>query len=110
MIKIFVDDVRPTPNDFDYRCNTVSETVSLINKLYKKGNSEILLSLDHDAGDFAANGGGDYINILNRLEDMRHGGHLTHLNLFIHPHSMNVVGVQNMRNIINANSKWMREI
>ena len=107
MIKIFVDDVRPVPAGFDYSCHTTNETVSLIRKLYKKGTTDIYLSLDHDAGDYASNGG-DYINILNQLEDMRYGGHLTHLNLTVHTHSMNPVGVQNMKNIVDANNGWMK--
>ena len=100
MIKIYVDDVRQAPDGFDYTCHTTNETVSLIRKLYKKGIANIYLSLDHDAGDYATSGG-DYINILNQLEDMRHGGHLTHLNLTVHTHSMNPVGIQNMRKIVN---------
>ena len=59
-----------------------------------------LIDLDHDAGEFASDGG-DYINILNWLEE-------TGRNYPIRIHSMNPVGVENMRRIIERNG-W-REV
>lgn len=52
------------------------------------------------AGDYVSDGG-DYINILNWLEE-------TGRNYPIHIHSMNPVGVKNMRRIIERNG-W-REV
>ena len=54
-----------------------------------------LISLDQDAGDWVEFGG-DYINILNWLEE-------TGRNYTIHIHSANPVGVENMRKIIKSN-------
>ena len=54
-----------------------------------------LLDLDHDAGDYEF-GGGDYIRILDWLEE-------TGRNYPIKIHSMNVVGAENMRAIIERN-------
>ena len=54
-----------------------------------------LISLDHDAGDYA-NRGGDYIKLLDWLEE-------TSRSYPIHLHSQNVVGVANMRAIIEHN-------
>ena len=54
-----------------------------------------LIDIDHDAGDFV-NQGGDYIKLLDWLEE-------TGRNYPIHIHSMNVVGVENMRRIIQKN-------
>ena len=54
-----------------------------------------MLSVDHDAGDFASDGG-DYIELLKWLE-------ATGRSYPIHIHSMNPVGVQNMRAIIQHN-------
>ena len=105
MIKIFVDDVRSAPNGFIH-FYTVSDTVGFIRRMYKSGNTDFYLSLDHDAGDYAL----DYINILKQLEDMRHCGKLNHIKLDVHFHSMNVVGVMNMRAIVNANRDWMKEV
>lgn len=54
-----------------------------------------LIDIDHDAGDFADQGG-DYIKLLDWLEE-------TGRNYPIRIHSMNPVGVQNMRAVIQKN-------
>ena len=54
-----------------------------------------LIDTDHDAGDYASDGG-DYIKILDWLEE-------TGRNYPIHIHSMNSVGAANMRAIIQRN-------
>lgn len=54
-----------------------------------------LIDIDHDAGDYARDGG-DYINLLNWLEE-------TGRNYPIHIHSANPVGIANMRRIIKRN-------
>lgn len=53
------------------------------------------ISIDHDAGDFAEDGG-DYITLLDWMEE-------TGRNYPIHIHSQNPVGVANMRRIIQKN-------
>lgn len=58
----------------------------------------IIIDLDHDAGDYADRGG-DYIKILDWLE---HEG-IVDTGYFFHIHSMNPVGVQNMKAIIEHN-------
>ena len=59
-------------------------------------NVEIeLIDTDHDAGDYAQYGG-DYIKFLDWLEE-------TGRNYPIRIHSMNSVGVENMRRIIKRN-------
>lgn len=61
-----------------------------------------LISLDHDAGDYAVDGG-DYIKLLDWLEWLYQGkGTYTQF----HIHSMNPVGVANMRAIIQRNG-WV---
>jgi hypothetical protein len=59
-----------------------------------------LIDIDHDAGDFFQDGG-DYIKILDWME-------VTNRNYPIHIHSMNPVGIENMRRIIQRNG-W-REV
>jgi hypothetical protein len=54
-----------------------------------------LIDIDHDAGQFAG-AGGDYIKLLDWLEE-------TGRNYPIRIHSMNPVGVANMRRIIQRN-------
>lgn len=60
-----------------------------------------LIDIDHDAGDFAQDGG-DYIHLLDWLEE-------TGRNYPIRIHSMNPVGVENMRRIIRKNG-WIEFI
>ena len=99
-MKIWIDDVRPAPIDYVW-CHTVNEAKSKIlayECLKELGFLDMdieLIDLDHDAGDFV-NEGGDYIRILDWLEE-------TGRNYPIRIHSMNPVGVANMRRIIEKN-------
>lgn len=61
-------------------------------------NAIDLIDIDHDAGGYAKDGG-DYIKLLDWLEE-------TGRNYPIRIHSMNPVGVQNMRAIIQKN-RWI---
>lgn len=95
-MKIWVDDVRPAPEGYVW-CKSNGETMTQIMRVEDSGADTIeLLDLDHDAGFFAQYGSGDYIKILDWLE-------ATDRNYPIRIHSMNPVGVQNMRAIIQRN-------
>ena len=121
-MRLWLDDIRPSPEGYLW-CNSVNEakecvidheeTLKCLNEKYNKaikGNlsncvrqiSEAiifstieLIDIDHDAGDYASDGG-DYIKLLDWLEE-------TGRNYPIHIHSMNPVGVENMRRIIERN-------
>lgn len=94
-MKIWVDDVRPAPEGYIH-CLSVDSTKATIEWAMKKGETIELLDLDHDAGKYAVNGG-DYIEILNWLEEYM-------ICFFpIRIHSMNPVGAENMRRIIQRN-------
>lgn len=103
-MKLWVDDVRPAPEGYIW-CKSVNETKKIIrsyNFYDKVGVPKVqcdcsieLIDIDHDAGDYA-NDGGDYIKLLDWLEE-------TGRNYPIHIHSMNPVGVENMRAIIKRN-------
>ncbi len=125
-IKLWVDDVRPVPIGQGYRywARSVNEAKEIINfcerfekrrmniarkcfenreytlrsQVYDslKYASIILIDVDHDAGDYAKDGG-DYIKLLDWLEE-------TGRNYPIRIHTQNVVGAQNMRRIINKNN------
>lgn len=96
-LKIWVDDVRPAPNDY-YWCKTVNSVKRLLCDAHISNCYDIaVIDLDHDAGDYAKEGG-DYIKILDWLEE-------TGRRYPIHIHSMNPVGVANMRAIIQKN-RW----
>lgn len=93
-MKIWVDDVRPAPKGYEWM-KTTEGTIERIKHLSKYGVEIELLDLDHDAGQFVSFGG-DYIKILDFLESVS-------ISIPIRIHSMNVVGRENMRRIIQRN-------
>lgn len=123
-MKLWVDDLRPVPDGY-IGVKSVNEAISWIQTSEKiihdsvelaNGNftnrnfqpksfyfdraerwSLELIDLDHDAGDYAWDGG-DYIRLLDLLEETRR-------NYPIRIHSMNPVGVLNMRRVIERN-QW----
>lgn len=88
--KLWIDDVRPAPFGYVW-CKSVNEAKQII----ENASSIELINIDHDAGEYACNGG-DYIKLLDWLEETKREYH-------IHIHSMNPVGVENMRRIIERN-------
>ena len=93
-MKLWIDDVRQAPEDYVHY-KTVNGAIFAI-LLYEKKNIPIeVIDIDHDAGEYAIEGG-DYIKLLDWLEE-------TGRNYPIRIHSMNPVGVQNMRAIIQRN-------
>ena len=99
MIKIWIDDIRPAPKGYIW-IRSVNEAKRFFNSPISKNRVITLVDLDHDAGDFASFGG-DYIRLLDWFEE-------TGRNYPIRLHSLNPVGIQNMRRIIVRNG-W-REV
>jgi hypothetical protein len=97
-MKLWIDDVRPAPEGYEW-CRSVNQAKNWIDisEFDFMENIE-LIDIDHDAGIFA-DMGGDYIKLLDWLEE-------TGRNYPIHIHSMNPVGVENMRAIIKRNG-WI---
>ena len=105
-MKLWIDDVRPAPNMYVW-IKSVDEAKECIEFLEERlakissdlrpysGNNIEIIDIDHDAGDYSRFGG-DYIRLLDGLEE-------TGRNYPIHIHSMNSVGVANMRRIIERN-------
>ena len=107
-MKLWIDDVRPAPDGYVWY-KTVEGAKFAIQLREKRCLNDILLrrnhshdaepfeliDIDHDAGDYAQYGG-DYIRLLDWLEE-------TGRNYPIRIHSMNPVGVANMRAIIKRN-------
>lgn len=101
-MKLWIDDVRPAPEGYVW-ITTVNEAkmiLTCVNRMYDithiKNLPKIeLIDIDHDAGDYAQYGG-DYIKLFDWLEE-------TGRNYPIRIHSMNPVGVENMRRIIQRN-------
>ena len=93
-MKIWVDDVRPAPNGYIW-FKTVNQVIDFL----LMHNDEVdLLDLDHDASIDYVSDGGNYIKILDFLEKT-----FPNIQWKIHIHSMNPVGVENMRRIIQRN-------
>ena len=121
-MKIWLDDVRPAPEGYVW-CKSVNEaqenimrTESRVSEIMDVATRRLnaldlrayqsilkiasrrdieLIDIDHDAGDYASDGG-DYIKLLDWLEE-------TGRNYPIRIHSANAVGVENMRRIIERN-------
>lgn len=124
-MKLWVDDVRPAPKgytwcksvydaigciwtferalfttkwEYDTADMPIFSTIPMNRDALQKKMNEYrieVIDIDHDAGDFASDGG-DYIRLLDWLE-------ATGRNYPIRIHSANPVGVQNMRAIIRKN-------
>ena len=102
MLTLWIDDVRPAPEGYDEWAHSVNEAKQLIlewEEFYRRIAENFgqewkieLIDIDHDAGDYASDGG-DYIKLLDWLEE-------TGRNYPIRIHSMNPVGIANMRAII----------
>lgn len=94
-MKLWIDDTRDPPHGYFWfkSVNSAKRTIELCEEGYF--SKVELIDVDHDAGDFA-NDGGDYIKLLDWLEE-------TGRNYPIRIHSMNPVGVENMRRIIQRN-------
>lgn len=102
-MQLWIDDVRPAPAGCHW-VKSVNEAKAAIIEAEEYSDKPrmidcdfryTLLDIDHDAGDYA-NDGGDYIKLLDWLEE-------TGRNYPIRIHSMNPVGVENMRRIIQKN-------
>ena len=104
-MKLWIDDVRPAPSEEYIWMRSVNEAKREIPE-WEEHNRRVfesrgwehtieLIDIDHDAGDYA-NDGGDYIKLLDWLEE-------TGRNYPIRIHSMNPVGRENMRAIIRRN-------
>ena len=98
-MKLWIDDIRPAPNKEYLWVQSVNEAKAMIMYYIKDyWDNTILIDLDHDAGDYASDGD-DYIKLLDWLENE---GYVDEGFTF-HIHSMNPVGIQNMRAIIQKN-------
>lgn len=100
-MKLWVDDVRPAPKGYYWvkSVNWAKEVIERYSNILDWDNNLVdmieLIDIDHDAGNYFQYGG-DYIRLLDWLEE-------TGRNYPIHIHSMNPVGVENMRRIIQRN-------
>lgn len=94
-IKLWIDDWRSAPTGY-FPCESTNDAIATIELLLDRNWTIELIDIDHDAGVFAKNGG-DYIKVLEWMEAEGIN------DIPIRIHSMNPVGVQNMRAIIQKN-------
>lgn len=94
-MKLWVDDIRPAPEGY-FWCRSVDSAKKIIISCEQSSDFIEIINIDHDAGEYAIDGG-DYVKLLDWLEE-------TNRNYPIHIHSMNTVGVINMRRIIQRNN------
>ena len=104
-MKLWVDDLRPAPEGYVWAKSVrlAKYCIEQVENWRKKAPTlgiepkwhiEVI-DIDHDAGDYAKDGG-DFIKLLDWLEE-------TGRNYPIRIHTMNPVGAQNMRAIIQRN-------
>lgn len=94
MATLYVDDLRDVPPGCT-GAKSVNQAKYFIQQAEQDGHPFTLIDLDHDAGDYAWDGG-DYIRILDWLE-------ATNRNYRIAIHTMNPVGRQQMERIVQKN-------
>ena len=124
-MKLWIDDIRIAPQGYTWlkSVNEAKEWITSVEEMLDELRSQLtvryshheerqqykineiqsqideititLIDIDHDAGDYAKDGG-DYIRLLDWLEE-------TGRNYPIRIHSQNPVGVQSMRAIIQKN-------
>lgn len=93
-MRLWIDDMRPAPKGYVWIRSVAMARIQI--RVAEQDYIPIeLIDIDHDAGAYV-NQGGDYIKLLDWLEE-------TGRNYPIRIHSMNPVGVANMRAIIERN-------
>ena len=97
-MKLWIDDVRESPRDYAW----IPGTNTALRFIRTHAADIELIDLDHDAGDYAKEGG-DYICILNELERLTRVHKMDFSHIKFRLHSANPVGVANMRAIIERN-------
>lgn len=100
---LFLDDIRDAPihyieQGFQYFCKpkSVNEAKRYVTEAINTGINEIWFDLDHDLGDYASQGG-DAIELVNWLVEEFHD---KNVDFKFHFHSMNPVGVLNMKSAV----------
>jgi len=105
-MKLWIDDIRPAPAGWTHVHTVIMARHILLHDSYNPtvdGQTFHVteISLDHDAGNFASYGG-DYINLLDWLEEAEYKGQII-VDYTFHIHSQNSVGALNMHRIIKRN-------
>ena len=84
-MQLYLDDIRPTPDGWQ-RAHSVNEAISMV----EASDAWDAVSLDHDLGDFAGDGG----DAVRFVDWMVANGRFPNV---VHIHTSNPVGRDNMR-------------
>lgn len=99
-MRIWLDDERPMPPEYDTYCRTAEEAIELL-----KTNQVTDISLDHDLGTGYSTG----YEVAKWIEENAINGTLKPIQ-HLHVHSQNPVGKQNIKMALrNAKLHWMGE-
>ena len=98
-MKLWIDDIRTPPDGYIWH-KAINPALRFIRENYWLIDT---IDFDHDAGEFRRGGKDDYIVILNEMERLSKRGIISCNHMSFRFHSMNPVGVQNMRAIIQRN-------
>ena len=96
-MRIWLDDLRKMPDEFTHHAHSVNEAKLLILSAESEGDIIELISLDHDLGEYAADGG-DGIYLMDWLLERRTLYKITF-------HTANPVGRANMQRM---KDKWWK--
>jgi hypothetical protein len=99
-IRVWLDDCRPMPADFNVWARTAAEAIALI-----ETDTVIFISLDHDLGDEAICGTG--YQVAKRIEELAHDGAIPPIDWAVH--SANPVGRANMEAAMRGARRWWSE-
>ena len=95
-MRLWIDDVRPAPVGYVW-VKSVNEAKQILRREDAGLEDKFyVIDIDHDAGEYVKDGG-DYIKLLDWMERVGYTPNAIHI------HSMNPVGVENMRRIIQKN-------
>lgn len=98
-MKLWLDDIRPAPSDYEYHAYSVDAAKMMIKSAEELGEPIEVIDCDHDLGDYAEYGG-DGIKLLDWL--------LERNTLYpIKLHTANPVGRANMQRMIDR--YWYRD-
>lgn len=102
LVCLWLDDIRPAPDGYIH-AHSVNEAKRVIQEAEERGVMKFTLDLDHDLGDYAADGG-DGIELVKWLAETKR-----YYEVILH--TMNPVGRQNMQAIIDRYwQKWLDEL
>lgn len=97
-MKIWIDDLRPMPEEFDFHCRSVYDAIRFLTICESIDCKIDVISLDHDAGAEVVHGG-DFIQVLKYLEWLKRVAG-TELCTKFRIHTGNPIGAEYMRQII----------